>query len=452
MELAHPNPDRFPHDASVGRPRERYLVPCRDPLARALAGQIQVPASKSMTQRYFNLALLSRTPTCIQRPLLAEDTAHYLEALAALGMVVERRPTEVVLTPGKWAAQADLFCGAGGTMLRFLTATLTALPGRFRLDGVLRLRERPLQPLLSALRQLGAEIHCLDRPGLAPLEIVGGSLRGGRAVLDAGVSSQFLSALLMAALGAKEPVEIAVAALTSAPYIALTLAAIARFGGQVQEPSAGVFRVVPAPLAGGVICVEGDDSAAAYPAAAVALCGGRVRLLGLARDSQQGDRGLLRLLEQMGASYRFEGDVLEVVGGRLDAITADLSAMPDQVPTLAALAPFARGTTEIRNVPHLRHKESDRLAAMAQELRRVGAQVEELPDGLTIPGVWAEREPPEQPVEVLTHGDHRIAMSMALVGLRRKQLTIMDPQVVAKSYPDFWHDLATLGGTPDPHA
>jgi 3-phosphoshikimate 1-carboxyvinyltransferase len=267
--------------------------------------------------------------------------------------------------------------------------------------------------------------------------------------LDAGVSSQFLSALLMAATVAAGEVEIVVEQLTSHPYVDLTLDLLARFGAEVEATATG-YRVQPRPLASpGAYRVEGDFSAAAYPAAAAALTGGRVTLTGLPRDSRQGDRGFLDLLAAMGArvDWRPQDDAVEVAGsGRLDAVDRDLSAMPDQVPTLAALAPFARGTTVIRGVPHLRIKESDRLAAMASELGRLGATVEERPDGLVIRGVWADADPPTSAVTVDSHDDHRIAMSLALTALRRPGVSIADPEVVAKSYPGFWNDLRSLLG------
>jgi len=291
-----------------------------------------------------------------------------------------------------------------------------------------------------------------------PLRIEGGSLRGGTTVLDAGESSQYLSALLLAALGGQQPTRVRVTALTSAPYVDVTLQLIARWGGRV-EASAGAFVVTPGLRPPRVdtdveVEVEGDYSAAAYPAAAAALTGGEVTLRGLRRDSTQGDREFLDVLGRMGAEVSWRGDELQVTGGgALAAVDVDMGSMPDQVPTLAALAPFARGTTMIRNVPHLRIKESDRLAAMARELGRAGAVVEERADGLVIPGVWADVAPaelPGTPVTVDPHGDHRIAMSMALVGLRRPGLRIAHPEVVAKSYPRFWNDLAALRGEDAP--
>ncbi len=417
--------------------------------ARAPSGRLRVPGSKSITQRYLNLALVAGRRIEVRRPLMSEDPELFLRALAATGFAVEERGDTVALIPGDPAekpGESDVFCGNGGTMFRFLTAALSTVPGTWRLDGVPRLRERPVGPLVSSLRQLGAEVRCPREEGYAPLAITGGSLDGGRAVLDAGASSQYLSALLMAGLAARKAVEVEVAALASEPYVDLTLDAIAELGGRVERRG-HVYRVEPAPdlLAGkSTVTVEGDFSAAAYPAAAAALTGGPVAIEGLRHASRQGDRGFIDLLARMGARIDWRGDVLEVAGGTLEAVDADLSAMPDQVPTLAALAPFARGTTRIRNVAHLRIKESDRLAAMARELGRLGAEVEELDDGLVIPGVWAASAPPADEVEVDTWGDHRIAMSLALVGLRRGGVVIREPGVVVKSYPDFWRDLEQL--------
>jgi 3-phosphoshikimate 1-carboxyvinyltransferase len=416
------------------------------PSDREVRGRLVVPASKSVTQRYFNLALLGRLPLTVRRPLLSEDTLHFLGGLEVCGFAVDRRPEAVGIAPGKLPPGGEIFCGAGGTMFRFLTAALTAVPGDWRLDGIPRLRQRTVAPLVSALRQLGAEILCPDREGFAPLQITGGSLRGGRAGLDAGASSQFLSAILMAAQRAAEPTVVELEALTSEPYVDLTVDAIVALGGSVRRVSDSRFEVRPARLSSRDVEVEADFSAAAYPAAAAALTGGEVELEPLRAASKQGDRRLLGLLEQMGARVRWTENGVRITGAGLESLDVDLSQLPDQVPTIAALAPFAAGTTRIRNVPHLRIKESDRLSAMARELTRAGAEVEELDDGLIVPGVWARTPPPRTPVEIRTYGDHRIAMSMALVGLRRPGLRILEPAVVAKSYPDFWRDLAELTG------
>lgn len=424
---------------------------------------MRVPSSKSITHRYLNLALLARRPLIVERPLLAEDTRLFLAALARCGWTVEEGPREIGLAPPAagdstyappaggalaTAAMTEIFCGNAGTMLRFLVASLAALPGRWRLDGVARLRERPVEPLVEALRRLGAQVRYLGHPGHVPLEIAGGTLGGGVTSLDAGESSQFLSALLMAGLAAPRPLTVEVTALTSVPYVEVTLAAVRRCGGRIEalpgEGSKLRYRVAPGLLPPPRLRVEGDASAACYPAAAAALSGGCVVLEGLSAESPQGDRRFLELLTKMGAEVAWNGAEVAVRGGRLQAVEADLAAMPDQVPTLAALAPFARGTTRIRNVAHLRLKESDRLSAMASELRRLGAEVEEGPDRLDIAGNWWQAAPPCNRVAVDTHGDHRIAMSLALVGLRRPGVVVESPQVVAKSYPAFWQDFLGL--------
>ncbi len=432
--------------ASFSRSTEGVAVPA----GRRVAGRLRVPPSKSLTHRAFNLALLAGRPARLVRPLDAEDTRLFRAALERLGWRVEPHGDALELWPGARPAAAELACGNAGTLFRFLAASLAALPGRWRLDGTPRLRQRPVGPLLAALRGLGARIECEGAEGFAPLRIEGRRLPGGRVVLDAGLSSQFLSALLMAGLTAAAPVEVEVAALTSGPYVDLTLEAAARFGGRLERVGTG-FRVVPGPLAAPAegFVVEGDFSAACYPAAAAALTGGEVTLEGLRAESRQGDRGFFDRLAAMGAtvSWPAGGEVARVRGdGRLRALDTDLSGLPDQVPTLAALAPFARGTTRIRGVPHLRIKESDRLAAMAAGLRRLGAVAEERPDGLEVPGVWAAAvpPPPPRPLRVDPHDDHRIAMSLALVGLVRPGVVVGAPEVVAKSYPAFWSDLESL--------
>lgn len=423
------------------------------PAGRRVSGSLWVPPSKSVTHRCLNLALLSGKPLVVERPLEADDTRLFLAALERCGFSVERGEREVRLSTGSRssAEEIEIFCGNAGTMFRFLVATLAAIPGRFRLDGTPRLRERPIGPLVDAVRRLGGEVEYLEKEGYGPLAIRGGTLRGGGTGLDAGSSSQFLSALLMAGLRAREPVTIELSALTSEPYVEITLGLVRRFGGRVERLSPSRFRVEPAPNLGvGLdrVRVEGDWSAAAYPAAMAALAGGEVRLLGLEPESPQGDRGFVDLLAQMGAAVSWQDGQLRVVGtGRLAALDVDLGGMPDQVPTLASLAPFADGTTRIGGVPHLRIKESDRLHAMAVGLSALGVPVRELPDGLEIEGVWAGRaDLPSNPVTIDPFDDHRIAMSFALLGLRRPGVQIADPGVVAKSYPDFWRDFEGLLG------
>lgn len=414
-------------------------VPC----GRRASGEVRVPSSKSATNRVLNLALLARRKMTVERPLLAADTEAFLAALEALGIVTDRAGEALRLTPAALPTGATIDCGASGTMARFMTATLSVLRGSWRLDGSARLRERPLGPLIASLGGLGARIECREEDGCLPLTIEGRDLEAGAVAVDAGESSQYLSALLMTATRARGPVRIEVTGLTSAPYVELTLEVMGDFGAEVDRTEPDVMIVSPGLTAPSIYAVEGDLSSACYFAAAAALTGGRVELIGLRRESRQGDAAFFGLLGQMGARVDWPRPDRAIVTGdeRLEAIDVDMSELPDQVPTLAAIAPFAAGTTRIRNVPHLRIKESDRLAASAAELRRVGAVVEELPDGLTVPGVWADEAPPSEPILVASHDDHRIAMSFALLGLRRPGVRIAEPAVVSKSYPAFWEDL-----------
>lgn len=419
--------------------------PLAVPSGGRAAGRLRVPPSKSVTHRFYNLAFLAGHPVVVERPLEAEDTSLFQAALAAAGYRVERRGEEVRLEPGpRPAGEVEIFCGNAGTMLRFLLASLAAIPGAWRLDGVPRLRERPIGPLVEALRSLGARIDYLGAPGFVPVRIGGGSLQGGFARLDAGESSQYLSALLMAGLRAPRETVVEVPLLTSKPYVEVTLAAALAFDGLIERLGPQTFRVRPSALRAGRVRVEGDYSAACYPAAAAALTRGDVTIEGLRRDSRQGDRGFLDLLAEMGAEIEWREEEVTVRGRDLRGVKADLSAMPDQVPTLAALAPFAEGETLIHDVAHLRIKESDRLEAMATGLRVAGAEAREGRDRLWIPGLWSRAAPPEDRVVIDPRGDHRIAMSFALVGLRRPGIAVADPHVVGKSYPDFWRDLKSI--------
>ena len=418
---------------------------CPIPSGGTIEGSVRVPPSKSLTQRFLNLALLARQPTVLVGPLQSEDIELFSKALGQVGYQVALADDAMEIRPGHIPANGELFCGNNGTMLRFLTASLTAIAGIWRLDGSDRLRQRPLGPLVEALRSLGARIEYLETDGFAPLRISGGSLDGGAVDIDARLSSQFASAILMAATAAKRPIDLRARSLASAPYVDLTLDTLGRFQASVEALGENAWRVLPGPLQGGTWTMEGDFSAAAYPAAAAALTGGRVRIEGVTSESKQGDRRFLEVLARMGAGVEWISEVLEVTGpAALRSVEVDFSDMPDQVPTLAALAPFAVGTTTVAGVPHLRIKESDRLAAMSTELKKLGADLDELPDGLVVRGTWAERAVPSGETQVETYGDHRIAMSLALCGLRRPGVVVRQPEVVAKSYPAFWHDLEGL--------
>ena len=411
------------------------------PSGRTLGGRIEVPPSKSVTHRVLLLSLLSDRALTVERPLVADDTERLVEALSACGRRVSRRGERLEIEVGSPASATDavaIDCGSSGTLLRLLAGVVATQPGRWVLDGTAQLRSRPLGPLVGALRDLGVDVEFLGRSPGAPIGVTGGVCRGGRVRLDAGLSSQFLSALILLGLRCEEPLEVEVATLVSAPYVELTLAWVRRFGGRVDVED-GVYRVVPGLAPPDRVAVEADYSSAAYFAAAAALTGGRVELSGLETGSAQGDRRFFELLPNLGARCEWAGERLLVEGnGELVGIDVDMGDIPDQVPTLAALAPWARGMTRITGVPHVRVKESDRLSAMARELRRAGAVVTERDEGLEIPGIWAGSAPPAEPISLATHADHRIAMSLAVLGLRRPGVTVERPRVVAKSFPGFW--------------
>ncbi|HLA85957.1 MAG TPA: 3-phosphoshikimate 1-carboxyvinyltransferase, partial [Thermoguttaceae bacterium] len=313
----------------------------------------------------------------------------------------------------------------------------------FRLDGAPRMRQRPIQPLLDALGRLGARAVSESGAGCPPVVVHANGIDGGTAQVSGTISSQYLSGLLMAAVGASGPVELVVeGGLVSEPYVKMTLAVMRSFGAAVETPSPGRF-LVPAPQRYSACryAVEPDASAASYFFAAAAVTGGRVTVEGLSRDSLQGDVALCDCLAQMGCRVEYGPDAITVAGGPLRGIHVDMNAISDTVQTLGVVALFAEGPTRIRNVAHIRHKETDRLAALAAELRKLGAVVEE---GLD----WLQITPGRLHGATLeTYDDHRMAMSLAVAGLRVPGVAIRDPGCTAKTYPTFFEDLARLSGS-----
>jgi 3-phosphoshikimate 1-carboxyvinyltransferase len=336
------------------------------------------------------------------------------------------------------ARGAELFVANSGTTMRFLTAMTALGRGVFRLDGVPRMRERPMGDMVDALRQLGVELHGEGANDCPPVVVNAAGLRGGAARVRGDVSSQFLSGIMMASPYADRDVELTVAgSLVSAPYIQLTRRVMEGFGAEAAASADySTLRIANAQrYRGRDYDIEPDASAASYFFAAAAVAGGEVTVEGLTRESLQGDVAFCACLEQMGAVVVNGADSITVQGRPLHGIDVDMNAISDTVPTLAATALFADGPTRIRNVAHIRHKETDRIAAVACELRKLGADVEEYDDGLLIrPGVI-------RPAAIDTYSDHRMAMSFALVGLRAAGVVIRDPQCTGKTYPDFFKDL-----------
>jgi len=422
------------------------------PVARSLQGRVTAPPSKSVTQRALITASLAPGVSRLHRPLLADDSRHLMTALSAVGIPISVRGegdtavVEVDATSGVRAADAQaLFAGNAGTAMRFLCARLSAERRTFLLDGDARMRQRPIEDLLKALRSLGAAAESVRGDGCPPVRVGGRGLPGGRTVLAGGRSSQFLSALLLAAPAAEHGVEIEIEGdLVSRPYADLTIDVMRRFGVRASPdpPSGGAVRFGVA--AGQAyrpadFTIEGDYSSASYFFAAAAVVPGRVEVEGLDPRSLQGDARFLDLLEAMGCRVIRSGDSVAVEGtAPLRGIDANLGDLPDVAPTLAAVALFAEGETRITGVPHLRIKESDRIAALCDEIGRLGGEAEPIPDGLVI------RPRPLRGAAIDPHGDHRMAMAFAIAGLRVPGLSILDPACVTKSYPGFWTDFDRL--------
>jgi len=415
-----------------------------------VCGTVTPPGSKSYTNRALVVAALAEGTSTITNVLDADDTRLMAEALSALAVDVDARFADRRVTIGGCggkipAAEADLYVGNAGTAMRFLTALVALGRGRYRIDGNRRMRRRPIGDLLRALRCLGVEAGGEGEQGECPPVVVeADGLGGGEVVLPGAVSSQYLSALLMVAPYARRPITVRIEGeLVSRGYVDMTLAVMSAFGVTVQRTDYSTFTV---PVGRGYRAteyqVEADASSASYFFAAAAITGGTVRVEGIDVGSLQQDLHLVDVLETMGCRVvRGEGFV-EVTGGDLRGVTCDMKAMSDVVPTLAAVACFAQGRTAVTGVGHLRYKETDRLKAVAAELRRLGAAVEEGDDGLVI-------EPGELAGAVVeTYDDHRMAMSMSLVGLRVAGVRIKDPGCVAKTYPGFFDDLRSITTPP----
>ena len=415
--------------------------------ARAARGSVRLPGSKSISNRVLLLAALAAGETAVRGLLDAEDTRVMREALERLGVPITERADALTVHGAAGAfreKKADLFLGNAGTALRPLTAALALSEGEYFVAGVPRMHERPIGDLVDALRAIGARIDYRGKPGFPPLAIHPAKVRVAAPVPVKGdVSSQFLSAMLMALplSGADATIEVR-GELISRPYVEITLNVMRRFGVPVERDGWSGFRVPGARYSSpGTIYVEGDASSASYFLAAGALGGGPVRVLGVGRDSIQGDVAFAAVLEAMGASVRMDDGWIECAGrGKLRAIDMDLNHIPDAAMSAAVLALFADGQSRLRNIASWRVKETDRIAAMAAELRKLGAQVEEGPDYLAItppPTVAAN-------VAIDTYDDHRMAMSFALVALGGVPVRIKNPACVAKTFPDYFSALASV--------
>ncbi|MBW6434113.1 3-phosphoshikimate 1-carboxyvinyltransferase [Actinoplanes hulinensis] len=410
------------------------------PLTRPVDATVRPPGSKSITNRALLCAALADGTSTLSGVLFADDTRAMMGAVGALGATVtlsERDRTVVVrgIDPGTASRAATIDARQSGTTSRFLLPAAALLGGRTVVDGSEQLRARPFGPVLGALRQIGARVEELDRPGFLPAAVTGPA-HGGPVEVSGHISSQFLSGLLMAGPLMDRGIDVTLASpLVSVPYVEMTKAVMAAFGVTVTGLTvpAGAYRAAD-------YAIEPDASAASYFLGAAAITGGRVTVSGLGTGSLQGDVRFADVLERMGASVTRTADAVTVRGGdRLRGIDVDMADISDTAQTLAAVAVFADGPTRVRGIGFIRGKETDRVGAVVTELRRAGIDAVEDPDGFTIhPGA-------PRPTRFATYDDHRMAMSLSLIGLRAPGIEITDPGCVAKTYPGYFTDLATLG-------
>lgn len=428
------------------------------PAGKTARGIVRLPGSKSISNRVLLLAALADGVTEIRDLLLSDDTARMLEALQALGVTIVRVGKDHYRVHGVDArfplhfpvGEADLFLGNAGTAFRPLTAVLALAHGHYRLSGVPRMHERPIDDLVDALRQWGAEIIYLGNEGYPPLEIRPGNIRANAITVKGDVSSQFLTGLLMALplsapVNGKNPTITVEGELISQPYIELTIALMARFGVHIERDEWRHFtlRGGESYRSPGEIFVEGDASSASYFLAAGVIGTGPVRVEGIGKGSLQGDLRFVDVLQEMGADIRLGDYWIEARApgsGYLRAVDLDCNHIPDAAMTLAVAALFARGTTTLRNIGSWRVKETDRLAAMAKELRKLGATVEEGSDFLRVTPPAAELV---AHAAIDTYEDHRMAMCFSLASLGTP-VRINDPDCVGKTFPDYFDKFASI--------
>ncbi|RKE18439.1 3-phosphoshikimate 1-carboxyvinyltransferase [Streptomyces sp. TLI_171] len=406
---------------------------------------VEIPGSKSVTARALFLAAAADGVTTLARPLVSDDTEGFAEGLLGLGYQVVREPGEWRITgrpQGPGTDGAEVFCRDGATTARFLPTLAAAGHGTFHFDASAQMRRRPLGPLTTALRELGVDLEHHGQDGHHPLSIRANGVAGGEVTLDAGLSSQYLTALLLLGPLTRTGLRIDVTDLVSAPYVEITLAMMRSFGVEVQREG-NVFSVPPGGYTAARYPIEPDASTASYFFAAAALTGREVTVPGLGRDALQGDLRFVEVLARLGAKVEVGADATTVTGGALTGGTVNMRDISDTMPTLAAIAPFASGPVRIEDVYNTRVKECDRLDACAENLRRLGVRVETGRD-------WIEIHPgAPKAAEIATHGDHRIVMSFAVTGLRTPGVTFDDPGCVRKTFPGFHEAFAAWAARQD---
>ncbi|MDM8523254.1 3-phosphoshikimate 1-carboxyvinyltransferase [Desulfococcaceae bacterium HSG8] len=410
---------------------------------KTMNSEVTIPGSKSYTHRILIASALSDGICTIENPLKSEDTLLTLDALKHIGVKIDVEDDKITVHGTRGLLKpcdTPVYLGNSGTSMRLLIAVASLGKGIYTLTGTDRMAERPVDDLLDGLKQIGIPVSSVNNTGCPPVEITGGKVKGGKVSLRCGTSSQYLSALLLIAPYTEEGLEITVTeGPVSKPYIDMTIDVMTRLGAEVTRDGYNLFKVREKQVyKAGAYLVESDASNAGYFWAAAAVTGGTVKVRGIKGGSRQGDVRFTGLLEAMGCKVIQEEDGIAVSGGKLSAIDADMADMPDMVPTLAVVAAYAEGTTNIRNVAHLKAKESDRLTSVATELSKMGIEAVCSDTGLMIRGGRAHG------AEIDTYDDHRIAMSFAVAGLVTPGVFIRDERCVDKSFPNFWDVFETL--------
>jgi 3-phosphoshikimate 1-carboxyvinyltransferase len=414
-----------------------------EPVSGSLCGRIRPPGSKSITNRALLVAALAEGTTVLHGALASEDTDVMINSLQQLGIEVQvDSASSQIMIEGCAGqipiTQAELNLANSGTSIRFLTAVLGILGGHYCLDGIPRMRERPIGPLIGALNVLGAHAVALSPGNCPPVRLNSSRIPGGSVKISGDLSSQYLSGLLMAAPFASRGLTIEVQGdLVSQSYVNMTLKMMSDFGVHcAADEELKRFEIRPGQCyRGREYRIEPDASAASYFWAAAAICGGSGTVEGLNAHSLQGDIQFVRVLESMGCQVSMEENQITVQGAAKHGIEVDMNDISDTVQTLAAVAVFLNGATTIRNIAHNRVKETDRIHFLAVELRKLGVEVDEFPDGLTI------TPKPLHAATFETYQDHRMAMSLSLLGLRLPGVRILNPNCVAKTYPNYFRDL-----------
>lgn len=427
----------------------KAIPPIEIPLAPAkpFDARVHIPGSKSITNRALLIAALASGTSTLRNVLFSDDTEYMIGALLKLGigLDIDRERNEIVVygRGGELDVPKDpIFIGNSGTCARFLTTAVALGHGKYVIDGNERMRQRPIQDLVDGLKGLGVAVTTIGDTGCPPLTVDADGLRGGETTVSGSTSSQYLSSILLSAPYAASQVTINVKGkLVSRPYVVMSARMMLQFGARVSwKDDREITVFTDKKYMGQEYVIESDYSSASYFAGAAALVGGHVAMTQLPANPLQGDAAFLGIIEQMGARVEQHDDTVEVTGaGKLIGVDVDMYDCSDLVPTVAVLGAFASGKTRISNVENIRVKESDRIAAVTAELRRIGARVEEFKDGLEVEG-----GKPLHGASIKTYDDHRVAMAFSIAGLKVKGIKIEDPGCVAKTYPKFFDEFLKL--------